>query len=182
MNKSEISDGFNFDNELDITQNRRDKTDQYFSKQGFVFEDFMNIGDKTMKSDKMSSKYYNNTSNIFKADQDSSVSPHNIIDNLTEHSLKVKRRETSVLENLSITNPAENILRITSPKFADEMGTSKSIKELSKKEFTLRRTENAIDRTNIQSYLEKQNSSKGITEAFKKKDNPASKAKEDEYK
>lgn len=173
MNKSEISDGFNFDYQLDITQNRRDKTDHYFSNEGFAFEDFMNIGDKTMKSDKMSSKYYNNTSNIFKPDQDSSVSPHNIVDNLTEHSLKVKKRETSVLENLSITNPPENILRITSPKFADELGTSKTIQELSKKEFTLRRTETAVvDRTNIHEYLQKQNSSKGIAEAFKKKDNP----------
>lgn len=61
MNRSEISNEFNFDNELDITQNKKVK-DQSFSKSGFAFEDFMNIGDKTMKSDKMSSKIYNNTS------------------------------------------------------------------------------------------------------------------------
>jgi hypothetical protein len=66
MNRSEISNEFNFENELDITQNRRDRTENYFSKEGFAFEDFMNIGDKTMKSDKIESKLYPNASEISK--------------------------------------------------------------------------------------------------------------------
>jgi hypothetical protein len=132
MNKSEISNDFNFDYELDITQNRKDKTDQYFSKEGFAFEDFMNIGDKTMKSDKLSSKYYANTSEILKKEQDSFVNP-NIIDCLTEHSIKPRKKDASVLENLSLHTPPENILYATSPKFADEMFTTKTIQEISKK-------------------------------------------------
>ena len=82
MNRSELSNEFNFENELDITQNRRDRTDQYFSKEGFAFEDFMNIGDRTMKSDKMSSKLHNNTSDILRREQDSGIHP-NIVDYLT---------------------------------------------------------------------------------------------------
>lgn len=50
MNKSEISNEFNFDYELDISQNKRDKTQHNFSKEGIAFQDFMNVGDKTMKS------------------------------------------------------------------------------------------------------------------------------------
>jgi hypothetical protein len=92
MNRSEISDSFNFVNDLDITQNRRDKTDQYFSKSGFAFEDFMNIGDRTNKSiDKMSSKHQNNTSEIFRKEQDSGINPIHIIDYLTEHSIKRRK-------------------------------------------------------------------------------------------
>ena len=52
MNRSEISNEFNFENELDITQTKKDKTEHYFSKEGIAFDDFMNIGDKTFKSDK----------------------------------------------------------------------------------------------------------------------------------
>lgn len=48
MNRSELSNDFNFDNELDISNTRKDKTEHYFSKEGFQFEDFMNIGDRTM--------------------------------------------------------------------------------------------------------------------------------------
>jgi hypothetical protein len=118
MNRSEISNEFDFDNQLDITQKGRDKTDQYFSKSGFAFEDFMNIGDRTNKSiDKMSSKHQNNTSEIFRKDQDSGIHPNNIIDYLTEHSIK-RRKEPSVLESLSQTNPPELINNAVSPKFA----------------------------------------------------------------
>lgn len=63
----------------------------------------MNIGDKTMKSDKMSSKIYNNTSEILKKEQDSVINPNNIVDYLTQHSIKPKKT-ASVLENLSLTN------------------------------------------------------------------------------
>lgn len=52
MNRSEISNDFNFENELDISNTRKDKTEHNFSKDGFQFEDFMNVGDHTMKSDK----------------------------------------------------------------------------------------------------------------------------------
>ena len=52
----------------------------------------MNIGDRTNKSiDKMSGKHPNNTSEIFKKEQDSSINPNNIIDYLTEHSIKRKK-------------------------------------------------------------------------------------------
>jgi len=44
----------------------------------------MNIGDRTNKSiDKMSSKHQNNTSEIFRREQDSGINPNNIIDYLT---------------------------------------------------------------------------------------------------
>lgn len=99
---------------LDITQNRKDKTDQFFSKEGVAFEDFLNLGDRTMKSDKMSSKHYYNTSEIFRKDQDSLVNP-NIIDNLTEHSLKTKKNNISGNELLVSQHEP---LYATSPKFA----------------------------------------------------------------
>ncbi len=42
---------FNFGNELDITNGRKDKTGEMFFKQAYDFDDFQNIGDdKTVKS------------------------------------------------------------------------------------------------------------------------------------
>lgn len=48
-----------------------------------------------------------------------------------------------MLSSLSQTNPAEMLNNATSPKFAEElfMQTTKSIPEIGKKEFTLRRTD-----------------------------------------
>lgn len=106
----------------------------------------MNIGDRTNKSiDKMSSKHHNNTSEIFRKEQDSAIQPgNNIIDYLTEHSIK-RRKDPSMLESLSQTNPPELIMlnQAVSPKFGEEIivNTTKSIQDFSRKEFTLRRTE-----------------------------------------
>lgn len=105
----------------------------------------MNIGDRTNKSiDKMSSKHHNNTSEIFRKEQDSAIQPgnNNIIDYLTEHSIK-RRKDPSLLESLSQTNPPEMLNQAVSPKFGEEIivNTTKSIQDFSRKEFTLRRTE-----------------------------------------
>lgn len=107
----------------------------------------MNIGDPTNKSiDKLSSKYNNNTSEIFRKEQDSALNPvlpnTNIIDYLTEHSIKGKRKEPSVLNSLAHSDAPE-IGIAPSPKFAEELirGTAKSIQDYAKRDFTLRRTE-----------------------------------------
>jgi hypothetical protein len=106
----------------------------------------MNIGDRTNKSiDKMSSKHPNNTSEIFRKEQDSAIQAgnNNIIDYLTEHSIK-RRKDPSLLESLSQTNPPEMVMlnQAVSPKFAEEIiPTTKSIQDFSRREFTLRRTE-----------------------------------------
>ncbi len=130
MNRSEISNDFNFEYELDITQNKKIK-DQSFSKTVYGFEDFMNIGDRTMKSEKMSSKIYNNTSEILKKEQDSFVNP-NLGEYATENSIRPKKNP-SVLENLSLSNSPENLIQAISPKFADQMKTLKSIQQDTKK-------------------------------------------------
>jgi hypothetical protein len=107
----------------------------------------MNIGDRTNKSiDKMSSKHPNNTSEIFRKEQDSALQPanNNIIDYLTEHSIR-RRKDPSLLDSLSQTNPPEllTLNQAVSPKFGEEIvtNTAKSIQDFSSKEFTLRRTE-----------------------------------------
>lgn len=107
----------------------------------------MNIGDRTNKSiDKMSSKHHNNTSEIFRKEQDSAiqVGNNNIIDYLTEHSIK-RKKDPSLLESLSQTNPPEMLMlnQAVSPKFGEEIiaNTTKSIQDFTRKEFTLRRTE-----------------------------------------
>ena len=38
--------------EIDISKSKKDKTENFFSKDGFAIEDFMTIGDRTMKSEK----------------------------------------------------------------------------------------------------------------------------------
>lgn len=109
----------------------------------------MNIGgDPTNKSiDKMSSKYNNNTSEIFRKEQDSGLNPiipnTNIIDYLTEHSIRAKRKDTSVLNSLLTHSDPPELAIAPSPKFAEELirGTAKSIQDYPKREFTLRRTE-----------------------------------------
>lgn len=174
MNRSELSD-FNFDNVLDITQNRRDKTEQFFSKEGVAFEDFLNLGDRTMKSDKMSSKHYYNTSEIFRKEQDSMINP-NIIDNLTQHSLKAKKNNISSNELLVSQHEP---LYATSPKFAEAIGTTKTIQQPSKKQITLRPVAPSSERK----YFENSNNQNNMNSesAFRKKQNISNK-NEEEYK
>jgi hypothetical protein len=50
---STLSNEFNFEYELDISQTKQ--KEMFTTKEGFggfAFEDFMNVGDKTIKSDK----------------------------------------------------------------------------------------------------------------------------------
>lgn len=57
---------FNFGNELDISNGKKDKTGEMFFKQAYDFDDFQNIGDdKTIKSSNYKTRN-NNMSNILK--------------------------------------------------------------------------------------------------------------------
>lgn len=55
---SAISNDFNFEYELDISQTKQ--KEMFTTKEGFAgfaFEDFMNVGDRTFKSDKNDGKH-----------------------------------------------------------------------------------------------------------------------------
>lgn len=120
MNRSEISNDFNFEYELDVSNNRKDRTDG-FEREGIAFEDFMNVGDRTMKSDKFASKIQHNLSELSKKEHEGS----NIMDQLSTTS--AKRRLTrdeliiksSTSYNLSVTGGGHVPGAIPSPKFAE---------------------------------------------------------------
>jgi hypothetical protein len=85
MNRSEISNDFNFEYEVELRGTRKDD-EHLFSKSGFGFDDFMDVGDRTMKSDKFESKLQNNASDLSRKEQETS----NIIDEISTHSMKRK--------------------------------------------------------------------------------------------
>lgn len=71
MNRNDISNEFNFDNDLDLS-GKKDKTSHNFSRD-IPFEDFMNINENTFShTDKQDSKI--NNSEILKKDFYSNIS------------------------------------------------------------------------------------------------------------
>ena len=135
MNRSEISNDFNFENELDMSHMRKDKTENNFSKEGFAFDDFMNIGDRTVNSNKFESKIHQTNSEISKYQQE----PSNIIDSISTYSMKKK----ILRDELFKSNTSQNISGLSagigqpgvSPKFAEPSmnATTKSIRLSPKK-------------------------------------------------
>ena len=135
MNKSDISNEFNFENALDISQNPRDTT-HYFTKEGFGFDDFMDIN-RTFKSEKQS-QFAKETSSIFRPHDGSSVNRGND----SNHEKMAERKH-----NLSISdsmNPPSNLFDATSPKFVDGTIRSLDISQTNNKDQSLRISKKSV--------------------------------------